>query len=334
MKNKKTKLIIALAVALTLSFSSLPLANAATTTPSTAKPTPSRLLIKENKLKERTQARATTTATSTKSVRAISAVSLAKFAKATTTASSTKPAKSTKLAKNIEEALKKADTEISKRIDSLNKVMEKIDGMKNVSDSEKVSLKEDLQSEITKLTALKSKISSDTDLATIKKDLASITSGSRIYMLVIPRANILASVDKINTIATMLGTVSTKLQARIDELKASGKDVTIFQTAIDNIVTKISDAKEEALTAQTTILDLTPDNGNKVKLDSNNTALKAAKLNIKTANQDLTSARKSASIVTDGLKLPSDRSTKIDKNDTANGSKSSKVFDKSNSAKR
>lgn len=334
MKNKKTKLIIALAIALTLSFSSLPLAKAATTTPSTAKPTPSRLLIKENKLKERTQVRATTTATSTKSVKAISAVSLARFAKATTTASSTRPVKSTKLAKNIEESLKKADTEISKRIDSLNKVMEKIDGMKNVSDSEKVALKEDLQSEMTKLTALKSKISSDTDLATIKKDLASITSGSRIYALVIPRANILASVDKINTVATMLGTISLKLQARIDELKAAGKDVTIFQTAIDNIITKISDAKKEALTAQTTILDLVPDNGDKKKLDSNNTALKSAKLSIKSANQDLTSARKSVSIVTEGLKSPSDRAVKIDKNDIANASKPSKVFDKSNSAKR
>ena len=205
MKNKNIKFITILAIVLALSFSALPLSaqtitstkhatSGAVRRSTSTKPT----LTGKNALKSRLQARATTTEV-----------------KGTSTDSSVK------VPKTVATAITKADTDISNRIDSLNKTLEKIQAMKNVSDSEKAPIASDLQSEVTKLQALKSKIDSDTDLATIKADLATIISGSRIYVLVIPRANILASVDKINTIATMFGTISTKLQSRINEIKAS-----------------------------------------------------------------------------------------------------------------
>ena len=213
------------------------------------------------------------------------------------------------------ERIAKADTEIAKRIDSLNQTLEKISSMKNVSDSEKASIKSDVQSEITKLEALKSKIDSDTDLATIKKDLASISTGSRIYMLVIPRMNILASVDKVNTISTMMETVVAKLTVRVSELKATGTDVAAVETALANVIKKITDARSEALTAQTSVSDLVPDNGDKAKIESNNVSLKAAKANIKTANQNLNDARKAISNVTTFLKAPEEDFGKIEKID-------------------
>jgi hypothetical protein len=201
--------------------------------------------------------------------------------------------------------------------------------MKNVSDSEKNSIKSEIQSEITKLNALKSKIDSDTDLATIKTDLKSITEGSRIYALIIPRTNILASVDKINTVATMLETISVKLQVRIDEVKASSTSatstrVTEMQTLLNNIKTKIADAKKEALTAQTAVSGLTPDNGNKTVLDSNNAKIKSARANIKTANKDLDEARKFARSITKALKSPKekvDMGTLSEKNTKAKATK-------------
>lgn len=289
MKNKKVKLIVTLGIAFSLIVSAIPFSiNAAATSSDQRRVAPS------TNLRAKLQARATSTRATT--------------TKATTT-------KSLKVAKAIEEAIKKADTEITKRIESLEKTLEKISEMKNVSDSEKNSIKTEIQSEIDKLNTLKSKIDSDTDLATIKTDLNSITAGSRIYALVIPRANILASVDKINTIATMLETISVKLQARIDEVRASSTNasstnstnVVAMQTLLDGIKAKIADAKKEALTAQTTVTGLTPDNGNKTILDSNNAKIKSAKANIKTANKDLDEARKFARSIAKGLKSPKEK---------------------------
>lgn len=302
MKNNKIKFITVLAIILALSLSALPLtskavtststgARKATTTKSLVKPAPKPLPGEAN-LRAQLKAR----------------VASANATTSRLTASSTK---ALKVSKTVAEALKKADTEITKRIESLNKTMEKIQAMKNVSESEKNSIKTDLQSEIDKLTALQSKIQLDTDLATIKKDLATIISGSRIYALVVPKANILASVDKINTIATMLGTISTKLQTRIDEATASGTstNVTAMQTALSDIERYIASAKEESLTAQTVVSGLVPDNGDKTVLDSNNSKIKSAKVNIKNANKYLTDARKAASIITKGLKSPGEKDT-------------------------
>lgn len=301
MKNKNIKFIAVFAIILTLSFSALPFStDAATSTNSGG--------VK----------RATSTlrnSTSTKITQGNVGLRAKMQNKSTSTASSTKTVKATKLSKSIEDAIKKSDLEISKRVDSLNKTLEKVVSMKNVSESEKNSIKTEIQSEIAKLEALKAKINSDTDLTTIKKDMASITSGSRIYALVIPRANILASVDKINTIATMLGTITSKLQVRVDEAKVLGKDVTALQTALDNIIKKIADAKDKALTAETTVSDLAVDNGNKTQLDSNNTNIKLAKEDIKTANQYLSDARKSASVVTKGLRSGTEGKDLTDKGD-------------------
>ncbi len=278
MKKNQIKSFLTLVIALSLLVVVFPLStNAAATS--------TRLLLKENNLRARLQARETSS-------------------KATSTrlALNSTSTKALDLPKTVSEAIAKSDTEITKRIDSLNKTLEKVTGMKNVSASEKSSATSDIQAEITKLTTLKSKIDSDTDLATIKTDMASIVSGSRIYMLVIPRINILASADKINTIATMLETISVKLQTRIDEAKASSTDVTALQTSLGNITTKIASARQEALTAQATVGALVPDNGDKTVLDSNNTKLKSARASVKAGNQDLKDARKSAKSIIDGLK--------------------------------
>ncbi len=322
MKNTKLKLISGLTLTLALSFAFLPFSAGATST--TTAPT----------LRSKIQARPTLMA---QKDRATSTIREAREKnRATSTATSTKGVKEVKLPKTVTEGITKADTEITKRIDSLNQTLEKISGMKNVSDSEKAAVKSDVQAEITKLGALKSKIDSDTDLTTIKKDLASITTGSRIYMLVIPRMNVLASVDKINTISTMMETVVTKLTIRVNELKATGTDVTAVETSLANVAKKVTDARSEALTAQTSVSDLVPDNGDKAKIESNNVSLKATKANLKTANQDLDDARKAISTVTTFLKAPEEtfgKVDKVDKND-AKAAKGKTAGAKATSAKK
>ena len=96
MKNKKTKMIKGLTLSLVLSFAFLPISSdAATTTPS---------------IRSKIQARPTLTATDngTSTLRS-------KGLRAASVASSTKNVKEVKLAKNIEDAITKADKEITKR---------------------------------------------------------------------------------------------------------------------------------------------------------------------------------------------------------------------------
>ncbi len=269
MKNKDIKIVIlSLSVfAFVLSFS---LVGAQTVVKTKA--TSSRMLLKEHKEPKEPREIKSKTASSTLSTKA-------------------KSATSTKIVKGLDEAIERSVKEVDKRIENLNKTIEKIVGAKNISESDRSSLKSSVEGEITRLEALKSKISSSTDLKTVQADTKTVISGSRINALVIPKITILASVSRINTVATMLDTVALKLQTRIDTLKTEGKDVSKLETLMSDVKSNISKAKGEALTAETTIKNLVADNGDKTKLADNNTNLKSARESIKKAQQYLAKTR-------------------------------------------
>lgn len=243
------------------------------------KATSSRMLLKEHKeiaKKEITQDAKT---------------KIAKDIKSRNASSTSSVATSTKKVKGLDDAIEKSVKEVDKRIENLNKLIEKITDAKNISDSDRNSLKSSVEMEITRLNALKSKILSSTDLKTVQSDTKTVISGSRINALIIPKITILASVSKINTVATMLDTVALKLQTRIDTLKAEGKDVVKLEGLMSDVKTNISKAKEEALTAETTVKNLTPDSGDKNKLSDNNTNLKLSRESVKKAHQYLAKTR-------------------------------------------
>ena len=203
----------------------------------------------------------------------------------------------------IAKLIAQADKEISQRIDSLNKLLARIQQMKNVTDANKATLNTGLQSQITTLTNLKTKIDGDTDTATLKTDLKSITSNLRIYMLVIPQGQIIAAADRINTIATDLATVGTKLQARITALQTSGKDVTSLQAALTDLQSKLADAQTQSQNAINTVASLVPDQGNQTTAASNTAALKLARTDIQTGTKDVQNARKDVSTILKGVRV-------------------------------
>ncbi len=222
------------------------------------------------------------------------------FAESNTQDSSVKTAaSSSKIIKEKKNSAKKesktvtgANTEIEKRVSDIGKLSDKISSMKNLSDSDKTSLSASLQTELANLSALKDKIATDTDPATLKSDVKAITAENRIYGLFIPKTNIIASSDKALTTVNMLSAMSPKLQARIDAVKVAGKDVTTIQTAFDDFNSKIADAKNLIASTVSGITSLSPDNGNKTVAANNKTALDVARKNLKMVETDLKSAQK------------------------------------------
>lgn len=196
----------------------------------------------------------------------------------------------------------RSDAAIVARIADLNKLNTRIAGLKNVSDAAKTNIANEVQTNNEGLTSLKAKINADTDAGTALIDEKSIYGSYRIYALVIPQGFILAAADRVGTIADMMTTTGTKLEARINVGKTAGKDVTALETALADFSAKISDARAQAATVESGVASLVPDQGDKTKLQANTAALKAARANIKTATQDLQAARKDAGTIIAGLK--------------------------------
>jgi hypothetical protein len=183
-----------------------------------------------------------------------------------------------------------ADKEIDRRVLNLNALILRIGSMKNVSADEKTTLAATLNSEVSTLSSLRTKIDSD-NATDLKTDAQSITKDYRVYALVIPQAHIASAADRIGTVASLMQSLSVKLQTRITAAQTAGKNVSAAQSAYTDMQAKTADAKTQAAAAVTETASLKPDQGSASVQASNTAALKDAAAKIKTANADLRAAR-------------------------------------------
>ena len=151
---------------------------------------------------------------------------------------------------------------------------------------------------------LKTKINADTDMATLKTDVQSITKSERVYMLVVPQTAILSAADRINTVATMLSGIQAKLASRLAALPAGGSNPTL-NSDLSDMQAQINNALTEAQSATSDVANLQADNGVQSTLAANNVALKNARAQIVNAQKDLKAAQKDARDILQGLKSAS-----------------------------
>ena len=202
----------------------------------------------------------------------------------------------------LSKVLTRSDTAILARIASLNDLNTRIQAMSNVSVEAKANISNQIQGNISGLTSLKAKIDADTSETTALSDEKSILGSYRIYALVLPQGYIAAASDRILTIAGLMTNISAKLEARITADRTAGKDVSAMESSLIDLNLKITDAKLQASTAETRVAPLAPDMGNKVQLQTNNAALKAARADVKVGTQDLKTARSDADSIIKAVK--------------------------------
>ncbi len=192
---------------------------------------------------------------------------------------------------SIAKTIARADTEITRRITNLHQASIRISATKNISAEQKTSIAASISTEIANLTALKTKIDADTDAAALKTDVQSITDNYRVYALVLPQNHIVAATDRITTIVAQMQQLGTKLNTRITEAQAAGKNVTAAQATYTDMLAKVADASTQSQAALTETQGLKPDNGDAAVKTSNDAAIKDAVTKIKAATADLKAAR-------------------------------------------
>jgi hypothetical protein len=196
----------------------------------------------------------------------------------------------------------KAGKEIDRRIAALNQLSARIASMKKTTDAQKAALTTTIEDQITTLSALDAKIQAETDLATLKTDIQSITKSYRIFLLVLPQGSITAAGDRALSLVDSMTAIATKLETRIATAKTAGSDVSVLEASLADYNAKLADAKTQVQAAIDAISKLTPDGGDKTKMAANQAALKAAHAKIQSAQKDFVAARKDAKDITQTLK--------------------------------
>lgn len=207
-----------------------------------------------------------------------------------------------KLETRITNAKSHADQEVDRRVNALNDLNTRVQAMERVSAEEKTSIAAIVSSQVSTLTTLKAKIDTDTDIETLKADIKSIAATYRIFLLIIPQGRIEVAADKIKSTSVLVSGFATKLQTRIADAQAKGKDVTSLTSTLSEMNAKLTDASVQADAAVSLVASLSPDNGDAAKKQANDQAIKDARAKIKAGIQDLQAARKDAKTIVDGLK--------------------------------
>lgn len=188
----------------------------------------------------------------------------------------------------------RAQTEITRRINFLNDLITKLAVIKKLSDSDKASLQNQIQTQIDGLNTLQTKINSDTDITTLRTDVKSIVNGYYIFAFFRVKISLLVAAERFSTTVDSLSALEAKLKTRVDQASANGQDVTSLNTLLADMSTKINDAKTQYSNIETDLATLTAQGfpGNKSVLLSERTKLKTAYADLRAAYQDAIKIRK------------------------------------------
>lgn len=142
--------------------------------------------------------------------------------------------------RKLAEVIKRADTLIGNRIKSLNVILTRIQNDKRLTDAQKSSLSSTVQTSITGLTALKTKIDADTDVNTAFDDAKQIFTTYRIYEILEPKIRLTITLQNFLTMVNRMQIYVPQLQTLISNLQSQGKDVSALSPLLTDVSTQLS----------------------------------------------------------------------------------------------
>ena len=152
------------------------------------------------------------------------------------------------------------------------------------------------------LTALGTKLASDTTVAEARADRASIFEDFRVFAVVTPQASVTSACGHIETAAASLAENQTKLAARVDEAAAGGADMTAARTALADMTAQLAEATAQANDANASLAAIGPDHGDAAVAATNRAAVDHARAELQDAHGDLEAALADARAVVAELK--------------------------------
>ncbi len=183
-----------------------------------------------------------------------------------------------------------ADNEIDQKINNLNDLLLNISTLKKIDAIEKTRLSALVQGEIDKLKNLKVKIDTGNNRGFAISDYQQLTANYKIYNLLMPQISIITTADKAMLVTEAFDFLGKKVETRLPDL--TGINAITLNQKLVNFNTKINTANNESMSAILAVLNLQPDQENSTIKQKNLNALKNAITEIKSSENNFTSARK------------------------------------------
>ena len=195
----------------------------------------------------------------------------------------------------------RADQAVKERLSTIDTLTGRINGA-GADCGQNTAVIDQLASDRSGLQSLDATIQAETDGHKAVAEYKQIFTDFRIYWLQTPKTHEVVACDRMSKGDATLATLRQKIQARVDEAKAKGYDVSAAQAAVDDMGSKLTAATTSAGHASSSVADLQPDKGDQAVLQSNLAALQSGRQDLHTAWSDLQAARRDAHTAIDDLK--------------------------------
>ncbi len=181
----------------------------------------------------------------------------------------------------------RATSEIDRQISSLQSLTPKVDTLTHLTPAERATVSTQVQTEITNLQTLKSRISGNTEEANVKANIKSILDSHKNFSFYMPQVRLLIAAEAMDALSNRMLEVSKKIEVRLESLDT--KDSAAITPLLENMKAKLNNAKAQsnAITAAVSPLQSTNFPANKATLQSAQTKLKTGMGDIRSALQDL-----------------------------------------------
>lgn len=153
--------------------------------------------------------------------------------------------------------IQRADQLISVRLSSLQNLLTRVQGDKRLSTTDKSSLTSDINTTISGLQTLKTKIDADTDETTARTDAKSVITTYRVYMVFEPKIRLLTVIGNLQTTSSNVSSLSGQIQTLITSLQSQGKDTSAAQTALNDLNTQLTAINALLSTDKTLVSNVT-----------------------------------------------------------------------------
>jgi hypothetical protein len=185
-----------------------------------------------------------------------------------------------------------AKSDINERLATLSKLTVKITDSKKLNLTDIATLNTEVSTTNAQLVKLNTKIQADTTVTTAQADTNSIFTTYRVYLLVVPKIDIISYADQQETVEGDLMEARANL---IPIVAAAGSNAT-YESQLNDINTKEVATAGISSTIEDSVINLTPTDydtnhavmaGDLAKLKANQTAINAALADLNSLNKEL-----------------------------------------------
>lgn len=191
----------------------------------------------------------------------------------------------------------KGDEEITRRLTTLATLTSKINAATKLTAADKTTLTNEVNSTVSGLTDLKTKLDSETTVDGARTDVQAIYTQYRVYALVAPKTGLIKVSDDQQAVEAKLIALAQKLQTRITADQQANKDVSSLQAELNDLTSKVAAAQAISAKMENGVIGLEPTDFN-----NDHTILSGDNDQLKTAHADDQAAITDAKNIISGLK--------------------------------